>query len=122
MILKNSVLDAYTVLIGSGMTHLGMLVGLLGFLLYPSDIPDESDYRSDAEWIYGLALAVHISGTVIHFGNMFKKFEQSRTSQILQVVTILFNIYLITISLDLYTRLHEESILNSHFLDPEFDD
>ena len=111
MINKNSLLEAYVVMMGSVMTHIGMLVGLAGFLHYPSDISDDNKYKNECETFYYFSLFTHVLSIITHGINMFERLRKTKIGQVLHVLPVYTNIYLISLALDLYTRLHEESIL-----------
>ena len=79
MINKNSLLDAYMVLIGSGMTHAGMLIGICAFTLHPSDLPDSNKYKDKVEFIWFFSVATHLFASISHLGNMFGSFNKTKT-------------------------------------------
>ena len=115
MINKNSLMDAYLALSGSELSHIGMLVAVLAFLQYPSKMDDDFEYKDVCEQIYVLSVITHALGIFVIILMKWRPFKASYAGQMIHVIQVLFNIYLVNIVVDAYTVLieHNESLPDS---------
>lgn len=107
MINKNSLMDAYLALSGSELSHIGMLVAVLAFLHYPSKMDDDFEFKNNCEQIYVLSVITHALGIFVIIMMRWRPFKASYIGQMVHVCQVLFNIYLVNITVDAYTLFLE---------------
>ena len=103
MINKNSLMDAYLALSGSELSHFGMLIAVLAFLPYPHKMSDDFEYKNNCEQIYVLSVITHALGIFVIVFMRWRPFKASYLGQMAHVCQVLFNIYLVNITVDAYT-------------------
>ena len=111
MILKNSLLNAYSAL-GNGTSHLGLLISLLAAVQYPSDIPEDSKASKDCIKIYEAGILTHAVGffaaLLLGLGRVWEHLGQSVIINLMQVSVIFLNFYLVLIAAEVYIDFAEE--------------
>lgn len=111
MILKNSLLNAYSAL-GNGTSHLGLLVSLLVAVQYPSDIPKDFKASDDCIKIYEAGILTHsigfLAALLLGLGRRWEFLGQSVIINLMQVAVIFLNFYLVLIAAEVYIDFAEE--------------
>ena len=65
MINKNSLLDAYSSLVGSQLTHIAMFISLIAFIKYPDDLDEiHEQYKEPMRVVFWLSLVTHVLGCI----------------------------------------------------------
>ena len=107
MIEKNSLLNAYTAL-GSSISHLALLIGLLFTLKHPSeDNVYQSPNGDHVMHLFYLALITHGLATLIAIPMKFERFEESSFMQVLQMAVIFLNFWTVLMAFSVFIDFSE---------------
>ena len=106
---KNSLLDATIALSGSEVTHISMLVVVLTMVQYP-DMDAENALFEICERIFITSVLTHALATIWIIGMRSRRFRASNFAQVIQILQVLSNLYLICTTFEAYTIFQLESI------------
>ena len=118
MINKDSLLDAYLTLGGSVVMHFAMLITLFVVLGDPHVLDKEVEFGSELQLVYWISIIVHSGSFVVLGVNRFRKVNQFKIMQVLDVVIVFLNIFLMLICFETFALLQKESIENDDYLNP----
>ena len=105
MINKKSLLDAYVSLGSSGISHMGLLIGLIFAIKSPSELDDSNEFKSDCEDIFWMGILTHSLSVLLSLTMPFHACKSLAITQVLSIAVVLSNLSLIMISLSLFLKL-----------------
>ena len=120
MINKNSLIDAYSSLVGSQLTHIAMFISLFWWIEYPRDLEEiHEGYKHNMRVVYWLSLVTHVLGAFRFVTELFDSIRSNRFIFLIDSIMVGLNLYLIAECVYLGSQLQTDSVNNGNYLNPE---